>query len=580
MRSQELQAFLRSVGHRRFVDYLDPSGETAQSAFDRRLSWARVSQHDPVTMDEALFLLRNTDPLRDVLRKELAEDDWIEETAAGGEWGAPTAPKRPKSKSANPKVQEFFAASERARSSAPGSTAPAAPPEEDLAIEEEFHAPLDANSYVNWDEDEDEDDVETRIAHISELGVTPAAVPEETPETQATVRMSRDDIQNTLSGLDSLSGDPPSDQLVYVPPAPKRPPPRAYDYDPGDPEPEPIAEPPRRATPLPIPDRSIEVSLDQRATPARAVRTRTPMPARSAMVASADDDAPRTSMNIRATRSGRGSRRRGGRPLILVALAVMAMLTLVVGVGVVGVALLTMVDTDGLLADLGLGGDDYESVLGAPDAYDPDLGFDEEELSDEAAMLEAEEEPDPGEEALEPVEADPIVAAPAPAPAPAPEPVARVAPRPTPAPAPVRPAPRPAPVARPTPKPSPRPAPAPQPIAARTVPEPAPAPAPAAPATPPKDFRGLWLGTGDGRGLKLTIRSQNGAKFSGIAEMQKEDGTWATLEISGTIGTDGGMSFKGGSTGFSGTLSGMRAQGRYTVTAGTTPKTWSVINVN
>ena len=131
-----------------------------------------------------------------------------------------------------------------------------------------------------------------------------------------------------------------------------------------------------------------------------------------------------------------------------------------------------------------------------------------------------------------PTTADSLLPTPA-APKPAPAPVVRPEPKPAPRP-------QPAPVARPEPKPAP--VPAPEPVAARTVPKPEPAvvpqpePEPAAPTSPPMDFRGLWLGTGAKRGLKLTIRGQNVAQFSGTAELQQNDGNWRTLQISGTIG--------------------------------------------
>ena len=105
---QHLSAFLASVRRTRFVDYLDPLGETAQNAFERRLSWARVSQHDPAYADEARFLLDHAEFLREVLRRELEEDDWIEEADVGREWE--TRPSRSVRMRENERVTEIFQA--------------------------------------------------------------------------------------------------------------------------------------------------------------------------------------------------------------------------------------------------------------------------------------------------------------------------------------------------------------------------------------------------------------------------------------------------------------------------------------
>src|SRR5688572_23067190 len=86
MTDKQLKKFLASVRRTRFVDYLDPLGETAQNALERRLQWARLSSGDPASSDEAQFLLDNADDLREVLRRELDEDDWVEDTSAGREF--------------------------------------------------------------------------------------------------------------------------------------------------------------------------------------------------------------------------------------------------------------------------------------------------------------------------------------------------------------------------------------------------------------------------------------------------------------------------------------------------------------
>ncbi len=87
MNRAELEAFLATVRRTRFIDYLDPLGETAQAAFERRLQWARVSQHDPAYAEEALFLLRHEQALRSTLIDELAEDDWVEDGGSDFQYG-------------------------------------------------------------------------------------------------------------------------------------------------------------------------------------------------------------------------------------------------------------------------------------------------------------------------------------------------------------------------------------------------------------------------------------------------------------------------------------------------------------
>ena len=96
---------------------------------------------------------------------------------------------------------------------------------------------------------------------------------------------------------------------------------------------------------------------------------------------------------------------------------------------------------------------------------------------------------------------------------------------------------------------------------------------------PTLDVRGLWLGTADGRSMKITISSQGGDTFAGIAEVQLESG-WTALTVKGTVDEgSGAISFAqvGGDGSFSGTVSGMRASGTYTLTAGHVPKKWSVV---
>jgi hypothetical protein len=86
----ELRRFLGAVRKQRFIDYLDPLGETPMQAFERRLRWAERVWDDPGSTEEADFLLKNADELRRVLAREAAEDesaDWVEGVEAGKEGG-------------------------------------------------------------------------------------------------------------------------------------------------------------------------------------------------------------------------------------------------------------------------------------------------------------------------------------------------------------------------------------------------------------------------------------------------------------------------------------------------------------
>ncbi|MEQ1571800.1 MAG: hypothetical protein ABMA64_39600, partial [Myxococcota bacterium] len=127
MKDKELNVFLASVRRTRFVDYLDPLGETAQNAFERRLSWARVSQHDPAYADEARFLLDHAEALREVLRRELEEDDWVEEADVGREWDTRAQPRASRLRE-NDRITEIFQADEADESKAQSRGRPAAGP--------------------------------------------------------------------------------------------------------------------------------------------------------------------------------------------------------------------------------------------------------------------------------------------------------------------------------------------------------------------------------------------------------------------------------------------------------------------
>lgn len=77
MQEEALQQFLSSVRCARFIDYLDPIGETAEEALARRVRWARMTRNDPAHADEAMFLLQHEGDLKSVVTRELdAESGW------------------------------------------------------------------------------------------------------------------------------------------------------------------------------------------------------------------------------------------------------------------------------------------------------------------------------------------------------------------------------------------------------------------------------------------------------------------------------------------------------------------------
>ncbi|MBX2800575.1 MAG: hypothetical protein KTR31_23045 [Myxococcales bacterium] len=595
MRHDELNAFLTSVRHKRLLDYLNPMGETAQDAFERRLSWARVSQHDPEFSDEARFLLRYADALREVLTGELEEDDWVEETHAGGEWGAPSTVRRTQTpvRDRVDSVQPSAVRSERPASKVASR------------FERKGAAPSASPYRPNSDWEEDEDDVATRITTRAELD-----------EIAPTVRVNASDV---AWGAKSGSQEPsyvqfdetdagedaptiraprtvPSSALVEFDDQETESP-TANTDDVGqhleaqaresvnseaevvvggwlDSEPSTTPSPSRaRSEPPRSMDRFTPGPVDR-----QVARRRTPAPPRRTPAATPGRSTPRSSMDIRATRSEPRTRRRS---LLLAGLAVGFLFTLVIGAGLGGVLLYPVISgSEGWLAATD------QNLLPPPVPIEAIPSEGEGEV---VAMVDEAAAPAEGDAAAAAAAAAPSVARRVPDPPPPseaerPTPVATapapaVAPEPAPAPAPVAaPPPRPAPAPRPKPTvaPRPAPAPAPAPVVAASAPEATPTEG-TAEADPGLDVRGLWIGAGDGRSFKLTVRSQSGPNFSGMAELQMADGQWTTLTVTGKVAAGGAMSFRGGNASFNGSVKGMRAFGTFTLQPGTTPKSWSVI---
>ena len=627
MREHQLNAFLASVRRARFVDYLDPLGETAQNAFERRLSWARVSQHDPAYADEARFLLENAEDLREILRRELAEDDWVEQAEVGGEWGAPStvvhrnnlsdrdrvtevepwgsddltddptregqvvrprtsASRRPPSGRPEPsRPRPSSAAWERSRSGRPAPPRSARPQRRPAREESPsgWEASVGASAQVAWDEP---DAVATGITRLQDLTEPPPTLRGHTPTPTAPTMRAPIQPDPGRSGRVHASRTPASQPGRY----------------PDDDEAQPTVLLMQSSVVI---DESVEEEVET--VTAEHVRGRSDPtdpglggyggPSLGSFDPSSTDSSPsmRSSLAIRPSERQSGSKRRS-----FLLLAVFAILgTSILAGGGLGAVILVP-----LLAGSGSWMGRSEPV--APPQVTswslppPDGG---DEAVDQAIAAAADRTPAPAQPRPAPPAAAapaPAVAAPAPAPPdPAPAAVpdpAPAAPVPTPAPVaaaqPAPAAPTPAPAAPVVPAPSPEPvavAPDPIPPPAPILPPPAPiTPAPAAvplPAPEPAgsaaadalDVTGLWIGAGDGRSFKLTIRSQSGANFSGIAELQMEDGTWNTLTITGSVDGAGALRFSGKDASFTGTVKGMRASGTFTLTTGSTPRSWSVI---
>jgi len=503
MKDKQLQTFLASVRRTRFVDYLDPLGETAQSALERRLAWARVSQGDPATADEARFLLENADDLREVLRRELDEDDWVEDTSAGREFGGGeggrgagggggTTKRAPPRLRENDRVTEIFQADDIRGATTPVRRTPAAPA---TRPPRSARTPLPtarresaAATLVASVEEAERDEVRTGIMRIEDLtDVTlQTAIRDATPPT--TIARAHTPPAPPLSGP-----RPKRTPLGSTPPPIRRPTPRSGSTSGSvDAVPRPLVEPNKVSPP---------------AATGRRVNLRSAPPA-----------VPRIRPSEIRSEPPEGRRAPSLRRL---------------AVGLVGVTVVVVALAFAIPWLVGGERAEVDRVVVAPPAPAPVP----------AAVPVPETTPAP-EPAV--VEAAPA-ATPAPVPQATPAPTPSVATAPAPARAPKR-------EATPAPAPAPR---APEPAAAAVVaatappppaPEPAAAPEPVAPSPPAYDLKGTWASST----LKLTVRSQDGISFGGSAEVRQDDGAWKTIPVRGTVDGTGTLAFEGGGMSFAG----------------------------
>jgi len=524
-----LQAFLASVRKANFIDYLDPMGETAQQALDRRIKWASRNRRDPSHGDEAEFLLQYQDGLRQVVLDELLNDDegWVEDTDAGTGWGQPTpyGSSRREDKVTSLDVDDLEAdptSTEEPHEGAaimrmedvsvpPAKTRTETPDElpEDLVRDIwNKNAPEGSPSATEEWPEQDTDpnlsaDPEPEVAPITDLHVEVPAVRRSAVGFSAEQRDEGDSSwahgwNDTPAPAERAEEPPPPSQTSWV----------THDEDEEN-EPEP--------TPLPAP------------------RT---APALIATPPNLDVPKPKTALSIRASqnRPKTAASPAGGRGRII------------------GLLILILLVAGG-------GGAGWWFLAG------------------------------PGATPTTPTDAEPVPVpeAPAPAPEPAPEPdvvpepepvegdgddddaAVAAAPEPTPEPAPqVRPAPRPAPAPAPAPVAAPAPAPAPAPVAA---PAPEPEPEPDAPEAPPM-LTGTWAGIAANRNFELKIESQIARSFSGQAQLMNDAGEYESFSILGKVEVGGAFSFsqKGGGAQFKGQAKGVRLSGTVTLADGTAGK--------
>ncbi len=656
MTEHELDAFLAKVRHTRLVDYLDPLGETAQNAFERRLSWARVTQHDPAYADEARFLLENAEALREVLRDELVEDDWVEDASAGSEFsGTPVA--RRNLLTERERVTTFFGSEDlsddadntnahlRARRAALGD-----PDDEPTTVGEPRRAgSVSDRSLVSFDDDPDDvltavgpargadeeegeelDDGEvdpfdapTTVGVPAVSRVAPRATPPPTPP-----EPTADELSEYIE-IDVLEEEVAEET---VPPSPTGSPAFVQFEETAQ---QPVVLPSQQPTgpmvdfeetadePTGLPSRGRSpLDLKRPANPGFAGRTPAPAPARLPQVR----NRPALSGRLpELRRPPTPQQSRGIAVGLAVALLGFGFLSLA-GAAVVFLVLqppdesLTIERIDEPLAVEApeLPGDELGADDGVADVEEPEPRRSAEPVAAEPepapvrrtpppsrADRSAEPSPTPTTPVTPPTEPEPVAAEPDPAPAapeppaPEPEPVATAAVPPSEASPEVTAAGSPSadlamldsledddgmaaaepdspPPAPPTPPPA-TPGLVPPPASTAALPPEVAPTEGAEPASPTGlDVTGLWIGAGDGRSFKLTIRSQDGPTFSGVVELKLDDGSWMQSPVTGRV--DGStIQFAEGSLSFRGNVSGKRASGTYTTQPGGPGKVWTLI---
>jgi hypothetical protein len=521
MNPTDLQAFLTSVRKANFIDYLDPMGETAQQALDRRIKWANRNQRDPSHGDEAEFLLRNTDALRQVVLDELLNDDegWVEEADAGTGWGQPTP----------------YGSSRR----------------------EDKITSLDMADLPATDAGTDEDPSSGGIMRMDDVSVPPATTRTETPDELP------EDLVRDIWNKNAPDGSPPAEEEWPEQDTDPKASPAGVDSD--------VPEIDVAAVEIPaVRGASVGFSAEKRDegdsswahgwndTPAPAQRSEEPPPSEDAKWVTHEENepeptplpAPRSAPALIATppslevpkpKTALSIRASQNRPKA-------APLPSGSRSGLLIVVILLLVSAAGGAAWW---------LLAGPGAAAPELTATDPKPAPEEPAPAPEPEPVPEPDEIpepEPADAgddDDVALAATPAPAPAP--------RPTPASAPVA-----------APAPAPAPAPQPKPVAA---PAPQPEPEPDAPEAPPM-LTGSWAGIAANQNFELTIESQIARSFSGQAQLMNDSGEYESFSILGKVEVGGAFSFsqKGGGAQFKGQAKGVRLSGTVTLADGTAGK--------
>ena len=524
MSPEVLTEFLANVRQKTFVDYLDPMGETAEQALERRIKWAAVSRTDPAHAEEAEFLLRYEKDLRVVLVSELAEEDdgWGSDDGEGASWGQASGYRSTAGTSVDIESGESVGATPVSGLTRLEDLTPTGPAER-------LPTPLPSASKGT-------PAMSLRMSAAGDVEIRGGySTPGESPDYFAVPET----MKEMPVGLGNWSDDSVDETPEMEDAQDHRPTPNPFaNFEDADPESE-------KPIQIPTPSAFSEKSGDATTTPV-------------------SEEAPRRALDIRGlrrpdakalaarekalkTRSSTNTGLRLAPMLFVILLAVGGASSLTVYLGGVSV--------DQIKGALGMG-----AVAAA--VVDTDVAVIEEDTPDGTEVA-----PEPAPDVAVEDDGTDGVADDTDAPI---DGVVEATVAPTPLPTPV--APVPTPVA-PAPKPvAPKPIPKPRPVAPKPVPKPVPV---AEPAGAYPDVKGAWSGIAASRSLKVVIDSQNNRSIAGKAEVQNPDGSWEKFSVIGSVTPEGGIKFSqsGGGALFSGNFAlGIKLSGTVTLADGTSGK--------
>jgi hypothetical protein len=507
MDQRALDQFLALVRRKRFIDYLDPIGITAEEALGQRLRWAARVQEDPKHTEEAAFLLDNAQDLREVVLQEAAEEDWVDFVEAGSEATPIHSWMRrdiasPFTEMPDTDVQLTTPPASELRYTEPSPVSEEGDTDEVVPAKETTEEP---EPYL------------TRMEDITPPPMDPAQV------LQAMSDLSVAEEEDAAPPLSERELEERRAEAATAPAAPER---AAILTEVVGLTPEP---PGPRALPTPTPS-----ALSRTVTPEGDLEedapTAEPAPAR---------------LGPPPTRREKRSR----RPVVVVLLVALAAVAVVAVIssgvlegGAPDVPPPEVAATEPSAEEPATDAvTDAEAVdVASPEALegaDTEEGAADEEGGPDTIEGEGTEAPP---DAVTPSTPSPApTVAPPPAPAPEPTPVSAPDPTPVSVPEPTPVTPRPEPVTSPAPEPTPPPAPEPTPPPApeptpvvRPAPTPAPAPRPTPSSGDVPSFAGLWVGKAGGQAFLLRIDEHTGASVTGTAELRTANG-WQRLAVSG-----------------------------------------------